>query len=114
MWSRERRALLLLQQLEPAAQCLADMRPRKLFGLVAVARGDGVDEGLMLAVAGRGSACHREGGRAQQRNPVLQFARGVVEIAVARGAADGFVEGAVEPRHLGSVWRRRLDKGLLD
>ncbi len=44
--------------------------------------------------------------------------RGVVEIAVARGAADRFVKGAVEPCHfschLGRVGLGRLDKGLLD
>src|ERR1700757_1921128 len=73
-WSPDRCALLLLlQQLEPTAQRFADMRAREPFGLVAVACGNGVDDHLMLAMAGRGASRDGEGGRAKQRDPVLQF-----------------------------------------
>src|SRR6476620_5406535 len=115
-WSPERRALLLLlQQLQPAAQRFADVCARELLRIAAVAGRDGVDDGPVLAVAGRGPAQYGERGRAEQGDPVLQFPRSVVEIAVARGAADRFVEGAVEPCHFSCrLGRGRFDEGLLD
>src|SRR3954453_9751668 len=118
-WSPERRALLLLlQQLQPAAQRFADVCARELLRFAAVASRDGFDDGLVLTVAGRGAARYRERGWTEQGDPVLQFPRSVVEIAVACGAADRLVEGAVEPClfscHFGCVGRGRFDKGLLD
>src|SRR3954465_7408479 len=74
-WSPERRALLLfLQQLQPTAQRLADVCTRELLRFAAVASRDGVDDGLVLAVAGRGAARYRERGWTEQCDPVLQFA----------------------------------------
>src|SRR3954452_699703 len=90
------------------------MRARKLLGLVAVARGDGLDDGLVLALARCRAARYRKRRRTEQGDPVLQFARGVVEIAVARGTANRLMEGAVEPGHLGGIGHGSLSKGLLD
>src|SRR3954452_18709743 len=118
-WSPERRALLLLlQQLQPTAQRFADVCARELLRFAAVASRDGVDDGLVLAAAGRRATGYGERSRTEQSDPVLQFPRSVVEIAVARGAADRLVEGAVEPchfsYHVGRVGPGRFDKGLLD